>query len=67
LFNDLALFPNDSNLKIHNLAFLMSKNLKNWQKGRFEIDEHLSPLSQLENPTGFHAINFGTKINLNFP
>jgi hypothetical protein len=38
----------------------MSKNLKAWQNGRFETDEQLSPLSELENPRGFHAINFGS-------
>jgi hypothetical protein len=32
---------------------------------RFEQNEHLSPMAQLQIPTGSHVINFGTNSNLN--
>jgi hypothetical protein len=62
LFNYFQMTPN---LKIQNLAFLVPKNFQTWQRGRFETDEQLSISAQLEIPTGFYVIKFGTNSNLN--
>jgi hypothetical protein len=43
------------------------KNFQTWQSGRFKTDEQLSPLAQLQTPTGFNVINFGTNSHLNLP
>jgi hypothetical protein len=48
------------NLKIQNLAFLMSKNFQTWQEARCKPTEQLSLLAKLQIPKGFHVINFGT-------
>jgi hypothetical protein len=34
---------------------------------RFELEQQLSPLAQLQIPTRSHVINFGTLSNLKLP
>jgi hypothetical protein len=43
------------------------KKIQILQRGRYETIEQLSPLSQLQMPTVFQVINFGTNSNLNLP
>jgi hypothetical protein len=63
--NDFLIFQMTPNLKIQNLAILISKTIETSHEARLEHAEQLSPLVELQIPIGSHVIKFGTNVNLN--
>jgi hypothetical protein len=63
--NDFLIFQMTPNLKIQNLAILISKTIETSHVARLEHAEQLSPLVKLQIPIGSHVIKFGTNFNLN--
>jgi hypothetical protein len=55
-FQFLPKFQSAPTLKFKNTAFPRSKNTQTLHESRVEYDEQLSPLAELQIPTGFHVI-----------